>query len=195
MRGSRVLVVGYACLKQLVIVGLSGGLIVMMLGAADAPPATLEVETGTEIDPEMDADRLSRTVGVMVGWGSVGVGNGGVNPVSYSLVHWHLPAALVVWIDQHEIYASLFPGIYYSWRTAATGFYLTLGLGAALADGVNAGIVSSIAAGMGYNFCFLRYVCLAIEYKNSLGTEWLLVPSIAASHWSVRTHVGMMFER
>ena len=180
---------GLHLLKQLAVVGVSCGLIVIMSVAA-APQAVSGVEMG--------ADHQPSTVGVMVGWGAVGVSTGGTNPVSYSLANWQLPAALVVWLDQHEIYASVFPGIYYSWRTAATGFYVTLGGGIALAyNGVDGMIVPGIAAGMGYNYCFLRYLCLGIEYKNSLGFDsfWFLPRSILASHWSVRTHLGVMFAR
>lgn len=147
------------------------------------------VWTTSWADEAKDSEQADHFFGVMLNYGTASLGLGGVNPVSLSLKNYRVEGALTVLKDHHELYVSIIPGIYYSWRSAAEGFYVTIGGGLSL--NYYEQFRPALATGFGYVSC-ANFICFGIEYKNAVGYPYLLPLPVDTSVWSLRVSLGVI---
>ena len=97
-----------------------------------------------------------------IGVGPVGVGIGGPNPPSASN---GVEYQSTIIMKKHEIVISIYPGVFYGWRSSIEGPYFSLGPGVVNnANGIGLGFSAAFGANL---LCNIQ--CIMIEYRKAVG--------------------------
>jgi len=97
-----------------------------------------------------------------LGVGPVSLGIGGSNPPS-GIKPWEYQGSLI--FKQSEVVFSISPGIFYAWRSAVEGPYVSIGPG--IVVNANGSTIGGTAA-FGINL-FCQGQCLMFEYRKAIG--------------------------